>query len=427
MSVEIFSLVGKIGTGKNYVAENILLPMLPEKNTVVLSFADHFKVDTINKDGLKYEEVFHDKTEKSRLALQKRGTEEGRNVYGADIWVNVLKTWIRILNERGVERVIIGDVRFTNEAEAIKKLGGYLIRINAPERNRKKLLQETKGNAETYDQISNHISETELDNYKKYDLVLNNDNNNNIFNEVRDFIKTMQLRNKSQLVIFMDLDDTVCKCDVYYNKQIKKLYNEVKVFKKSNITDEDFEVKFYQLLFNHKQDFFTEDKFSKNLQDVVRNIKHILKINNKEYENLLLKAFKLGYEVFDYYYEPIDNAVKTVKKLNKMYKVVFNTMGSYIQQKKKLSQLGLSSIDTNITLNKNEESYHKLMEKYPSYQYIAVGDLLHRDIIPSLKAGVDFAYWIGGNDEIAKSLDERIIVISKLDDIEEYLLNSFSL
>ena len=47
----------------NYVAENILLPMLPEKNTVVLSFADHFKVDTINKDGLKYEEVFHDKTE----------------------------------------------------------------------------------------------------------------------------------------------------------------------------------------------------------------------------------------------------------------------------------------------------------------------------------------------------------------------------
>lgn len=422
MDIEIYGINGKLGTGKNYVAENILLPMLSEKNTVILSFADHFKIDAINKDNIKYEEVFHKKTEKSRIALQKRGTEEGRNVYGEMIWVNVLNTWIKVLSERGIKRVIIGDVRFKNEANAIKKIGGYLININAPKRNKEKLLQESNGDMEIYNQISNHISENDLDNYNKFDLILNNDNNENIFNEVRDFIKSINILNKDKLVIFMDLDQTVCECDKYYNLQFKKLYAELLNFKSDDIDEKHFEYKFYEIFFSSKKELITEDTFSLTLQNVVRNFKKYLKISEKKYQDLLQKAYKIGYEIFDYYYEPLGNAVETVNELNSKYKVVFNTMGSYIQQKKKLCQLGLSHIDSYISFNKNEETYRKLMEKYPAYQYIAVGDILTRDVIPSLNAGVDFVYWIGGNEEIANSISDKIIVISKLEEIEEYLL-----
>ena len=53
--MELIGLLGHQGVGKNYFAEVILPKILPNKNTVVLAFADHFKVDCICKHDAKLE------------------------------------------------------------------------------------------------------------------------------------------------------------------------------------------------------------------------------------------------------------------------------------------------------------------------------------------------------------------------------------
>ena len=123
--MEIIGLMGHQGVGKNYIAD-VLLKHLPTKNSVIIAFADHFKVDCICKHNCDYNKVFGEKDYETRRMLQKVGTEEGRNVFGENIWINITETWIKLLNERGVERFIICDVRFQNEADWIKKMNGIL-------------------------------------------------------------------------------------------------------------------------------------------------------------------------------------------------------------------------------------------------------------------------------------------------------------
>ena len=132
--MEIIGLLGHQGVGKNYIAENILPDIFYDRNYLVLAFADHFKVDCICKHKLNYNKVFYKKDFEIRKKLQQIGTEEGRNVYGSDIWINILETWMKVFNSRGVGLFIISDVRFQNEVDWIKKLGGTVIKINAPKR-----------------------------------------------------------------------------------------------------------------------------------------------------------------------------------------------------------------------------------------------------------------------------------------------------
>jgi hypothetical protein len=164
-NIQIIGFSGKIGTGKNYVSEKLFLPMLPQKPTLVMALADHFKVDCCTKDGVAYERVFINKDEQSRVILQKRGTEEGRVKYGDDIWIRTAETWMRLYAERGVQRFIITDVRFPNEVDWVNSLGGHVIRIEAPERNLFRLNMEAKGDCEKLAALAGHLSETALDEY----------------------------------------------------------------------------------------------------------------------------------------------------------------------------------------------------------------------------------------------------------------------
>ncbi|WP_372407242.1 hypothetical protein [Streptomyces luteireticuli] len=63
-----------------------------------------------------------------REYLQRCGTEAGRRVLGEDVWVNALvrdyETWD--------QPTVITDVRFPNEAEAIKQRGGLVVQIVRP-------------------------------------------------------------------------------------------------------------------------------------------------------------------------------------------------------------------------------------------------------------------------------------------------------
>jgi len=87
-----------------------------------------------------------------RKILQILGTEAGRDLIHPQIWVNCL---FADLHENS--NWLITDVRFPNEAKAIKDNGGILIRINRKS-----------------DKISNHPSETSLDNYSDWDFIVDN-------------------------------------------------------------------------------------------------------------------------------------------------------------------------------------------------------------------------------------------------------------
>ena len=87
-----------------------------------------------------------------RKILQLLGTECGRRIIHPDIWVN--STISEYTNE---QNWIITDVRFPNEAAAIRERDGILIKIERP----------------TDDLNATHESETALDNYE-FDYIIEN-------------------------------------------------------------------------------------------------------------------------------------------------------------------------------------------------------------------------------------------------------------
>ena len=92
-----------------------------------------------------------------REALQKLGTDACRNHIHRDIWVKSVERRVKSAPDANW---IITDVRFPNEVASIKKMGGFVIRIDRS----------------FPDQISTqgHESEHALDHFKAWDEVISN-------------------------------------------------------------------------------------------------------------------------------------------------------------------------------------------------------------------------------------------------------------
>jgi hypothetical protein len=104
-----------------------LNPILPAPNWAEVG-------DGFGKDGTvrvkDYVDKFGWEGAKSNLAirqsLQILGTEAGRDVLGENIWVDTL------FSKPTHARLVISDVRYANESQAIKQRGGYVIKIHRP-------------------------------------------------------------------------------------------------------------------------------------------------------------------------------------------------------------------------------------------------------------------------------------------------------
>lgn len=72
------------------------------------------------------QDLFGGKT--PRYVMQTLGTEWGREMISPTLWVDSL--FYRNKNE---VRLVISDVRFENEARAIKERGGYIIKVDRPD------------------------------------------------------------------------------------------------------------------------------------------------------------------------------------------------------------------------------------------------------------------------------------------------------
>lgn len=161
----IIGISGKKGGGKDTFASllaNELLGKLGLKVTLK-AFADKLKQCCAILSG-QFDWVFYDQNYKNKKAgilsttnrklMQKFG-DLTRQLLDPDIWI---KLALQTHGEQNTDVLIITDVRFKNEAKAIKDKGGILIRIESDR-----------------PETDLHISEIDLDNYDKFDFeVINN-------------------------------------------------------------------------------------------------------------------------------------------------------------------------------------------------------------------------------------------------------------
>lgn len=155
--IHLIGMAGKAGSGKNYLARHALLPL----GYFPIALADHFKVDVVVRDGAPTQEVFLGaKSPETRDLLQRRGTEEGRWVYGEDIWIRTLEAWLVAHVAKGWSKFVVTDIRFENEAEWTRLMGGKLVQVT--------------GRGGLAGALAMHPSETGLDGYTNFDLTLDN-------------------------------------------------------------------------------------------------------------------------------------------------------------------------------------------------------------------------------------------------------------
>lgn len=172
----LIGISGKIGSGKDTAAEIIQhltnpmgLDMFPYE---VKKFAGKLKIIASILTGIPVEKFEDQEFKKQYLGedwnyqidkfnpiqkmtvrelLQKLGTEAMREGLHTNVWVNAL---FADYNENS--NWLVTDTRFANEAEAIKKLGGVVLRIER-----------------STCQLGTHASETALDDYT-FDYVIHN-------------------------------------------------------------------------------------------------------------------------------------------------------------------------------------------------------------------------------------------------------------
>ncbi|UTS52164.1 hypothetical protein [Synechococcus phage BUCT-ZZ01] len=127
----LVGIAGPARAGKNEVAKYLQKYHAFHED----SFAAPIRKCLMDILGLPFEEyervkqepqaVFGGKT--CREFMQKMGTEFGREMIYDDIWVDSC-----ILRLDKFERAAISDVRFDNEAKAIKERGGFIIHVDRP-------------------------------------------------------------------------------------------------------------------------------------------------------------------------------------------------------------------------------------------------------------------------------------------------------
>lgn len=148
----IICFSGKQYSGKD-TAARLILDAFP--NFIRIGIADAIKIEYGKRNNLTFDEIEANKG-KYRTDLIELGNE-GRSIH-PDFWLN------KII-EQDIN-VIVPDVRLIHEAEVFKAAGAILIRVEASfeTRNKRGIITNT-----------NDLTEVELDNYKGFDYILNND------------------------------------------------------------------------------------------------------------------------------------------------------------------------------------------------------------------------------------------------------------
>lgn len=126
MKALIVGLSGYPKSGKNHMAAVLKM----HYGFLPVTLALPFKLLAVAR-GMPFEEVLGDKQKslETRRYLQRKGTEEGRDLHGEDWWVLHADAFIRYYATFGFHRFVFTDVRFPNEAAYVRYNGGLLVRL----------------------------------------------------------------------------------------------------------------------------------------------------------------------------------------------------------------------------------------------------------------------------------------------------------
>lgn len=169
----IIGISGKAGSGKDTVGdylvrEGIIDIKIPLAKSLKELCSNIFTIPIENfyekKDDETHIKVSSWLCDNSQLSEDRIGTNltcrELLQYFGTDVVRSFhSSTWIDLFiqDSKKYDTVICTDVRFIDEAEAIQKSGGIVIRLT---RNPSKM---------------SHVSENQLDDYKNFDIVYNNE------------------------------------------------------------------------------------------------------------------------------------------------------------------------------------------------------------------------------------------------------------
>lgn len=131
--MKLIAFTGPKYSGKTTAADTLMkLVQYPHK----MSFAYPIK-QALLAMGFTREEILQgDKEEpispfgaSCRRLCQTLGTDWGRNMVHKDIWLMLFARQFVIQERSGTQLIVIDDVRFDNEADMIKSLGGIIIKL----------------------------------------------------------------------------------------------------------------------------------------------------------------------------------------------------------------------------------------------------------------------------------------------------------
>lgn len=167
--MEILMISGKSGSGKDTIA-NIMKEKLEKAgyNCITLHYADlvkYYLKQYYNWNGVK--------DEKGRTLLQQLGTNKVRAKY-PDYWAETIAKFLAAI-PNDFDCAFIPDARFPNEIEVVKQYNpqAFSIRIERYDKEGKNYVNPLF----TSEQL-NHPSETSLDDYKDFDYIVENYNEN---------------------------------------------------------------------------------------------------------------------------------------------------------------------------------------------------------------------------------------------------------
>lgn len=169
--MKIIGISGRAGAGKDEIAK-----ILRRHGYYRIAFADALKGAAQDIFSLSWDQLYGNEKEivdprwdkSPRQILQLLGTEAVRGVFGEDTWIKALRFKIEALRERegeaynGVHTLrgfVIPDVRFVNEADAVRDWGGEVWRVERP----------------GIVAVNAHASEVALDDYAAFTRTVRND------------------------------------------------------------------------------------------------------------------------------------------------------------------------------------------------------------------------------------------------------------
>lgn len=188
----IIGLAGKAGSGKDTVADRWSttapfgrVPFTePLKDAMRVIFG-LTQAQLYTEEGKNAVDKFWDAS--PRELLQKFGTDCCRQSFRDDIWVRSAERRIAGLP---FDNIVITDVRFINEAEAIKSWDGYLVKVDRP------------GYSRLTEEQQQHESETALDDWAEWDAVISNEGSlEELVEKASEVLETLKARHKEAKVL----------------------------------------------------------------------------------------------------------------------------------------------------------------------------------------------------------------------------------